>query len=612
MAAKMAGAVHDLESAFAEVDAPAVVQHAVRAEVRVDAFAAAAKPARGRQPRHHGAAPRLGWAEGEHGRPHVGGEGARAGGVVAVRMGHENRVNPGAGHRGEQGRAVAGVIGPRVDDRGVRPAQHVAVGAPMGHRPRVRCENAANARSEFQGNSGCRLFRFQCHGRHNTLSPMKVHWLNRYLPRSLYGRAAVILLVPVVTVQLVFSIGFIQRHYEGVTRQMTGNVLLEISTLVERVEAAADPFAAAEAAAEYGTPVAIATTLPAASPVEDDRAFYDLSGRVVTRTLRAGLPGLVAVDLSADERSVALLIDTVNGPLGLSFSRQRVSASNPHQLLILMVATSVLMTVIAYFFLWNQLMPVRRMAEAAEAFGRGQTVPFRPAGATELRRAGAAFLEMRGRIERHIDQRTRMLSSVSHDIRTPLTRMRLGLSLLPESEERAALEEDVKDMEGMLEAFLNFARGEGAGPTEPTDPEALLSRVVEKARRGGHVVETGEMPADPVGLVDLRPLAIERALDNLIGNAVRYGSRALVSLAATQRVLRFTVEDDGPGIPPGGREDALRPFVRLDAARNQDAGSGVGLGLSIAADIARQHGGTLRLGESSRLGGLAVDLVIAR
>lgn len=441
---------------------------------------------------------------------------------------------------------------------------------------------------------------------------MHVHWSSRYLPRSLYGRAAVILLVPVVTVQLVFSLGFIQRQYEGVTRAMTGNVLLEISSLVARVEAAPDPFAAVEAAVGFADPVEIVAVLPAASPAEDARRFYDISGRVVTATLGAGLPGLVAVDLATDPERVSLLIDTANGPLGLSFSRARVTAPNPHQLLLLMVATSMLMTVIAYLFLWNQLLPVRRMAEAAEAFGRGATVPFRPEGATELRRAGAAFLEMRSRIERHIDQRTRMLSGVSHDIRTPLTRMRLGLSLMPESPEREALERDVTDMEAMLEAFLAFARGEGAGPTEPAEPEVLVARVVEKARRGGHAVEVGEMPADPVGPVSLRPLAIERALDNLVGNAVRYGDRAILSLAATQRVLRFTVEDNGPGIPPEARENALRPFVRLDAARNQDAGSGVGLGLSIAADIARQHGGTLRLGESARLGGLAVDLVIAR
>lgn len=441
---------------------------------------------------------------------------------------------------------------------------------------------------------------------------MKVQWLRRSMPRSLYGRAAVALLLPVVTLQFVFALGFIQRHFEDVTRQMTRNILIEVSVLIDRVEAAPDPFAAAEAAAEYGDPIGIETVLPAAGPVEDARGVFDLSGRAAISTLRAELGGLTAVDLQSEGERVAVLIDTANGPLGLRFDRTRVSAQTPVQLFVLMVVASVIMTIVAYLFLSNELRPIRQMAQAAEAFGRGQLLPFKPDGATELRQAGAAFLEMRNRVERHIEQRTLMLSGVSHDIRTPLTRMRLGLSMLPESEERDALMRDVSDMEEMLDAFLSFARGEGAAAPEPTDPEALTRRVVDKARRAGGDVTLGEMPADPVGPINLRAMAIERALDNLVSNGVRYGNKVLVSLAATQRVLRFTVEDNGPGIPRSDRVEALRPFTRLDEARNQDEGAGVGLGLAIAADIARQHGGTLRLGESTRLGGLAVDLVIAR
>ena len=441
---------------------------------------------------------------------------------------------------------------------------------------------------------------------------MKVQWLRRTMPRSLYGRAAVALLLPVVTLQLVFAFGFIQRHFADVTDQMTRNILIEVGVLVTQVNAAPDAFAAAEAGEAYGRPIGIDTFLPAAGPVEDARALFDLSGRAVIATLNAELPGLVAVDLLADEGRVSLLMDTAHGPLGLSFDRSRVSATNPGGLLALMIAASVIMTIVAYVFLSNQLGPIRKMAQAAEAFGRGQHVPYRPAGATELRQAGSAFLEMRNRVERYIEQRTLMLSGVSHDIRTPLTRMRLGLSMLPEGGERDALERDVTDMENMLDAFLSFARGEGAAPPEPTDPEALTMRVIDKARRAGGDVSAGEMPADPVGDIDMRALAVERALDTLVSNAVRHGSRVLVSLAATQRVLRFTVEDDGPGIPPADRDEALRPFTRLDAARNQNDGPGVGLGLAIATDIARQHGGTLRLGSSTRLGGLAVDLVIAR
>ena len=441
---------------------------------------------------------------------------------------------------------------------------------------------------------------------------MKVQWLRRYMPRSLYGRAAVALLLPVVTLQLIFALGFIQRHFEDVTRQMTRNILIEISALIDQVEAASDPFAADEAASAFGEPIEIETLLPAAGPVGDARAFYDLSGRAVITKLRAELPDLVAVDLLSDEGRVSILVDTDMGPLGLSFDRSRVNARNPNQLLVLMVVASIIMTVLAYAFLSSQLRPIRQMAQAAEAFGRGQLLPFKPDGATELRQAGAAFLEMRNRVERHIEQRTLMLSGVSHDMRTPLTRMRLANSMMPDGPEKDALERDIDDMEGMVEAFLSFARGEGEAPAEPTDPEALVARVVERARNAGFDVDFGEMPADPVGLIEVRALAIERALENLVSNAVRHGSRVLVSLAATQRVVRYTVEDNGPGIPPSQRDEALRPFTRLDAARNQDAGSSVGLGLAIATDIARQHGGTLRLGESTRLGGLAVDLVIAR
>lgn len=432
-----------------------------------------------------------------------------------------------------------------------------------------------------------------------------------YFPKSLYGRAAIILLLPVVTIQIVVSVVFIQRLYEDVTEQMTANVLLEVATIVARADAAASASAALAAARDFAEPVAIFATLPAPLPGGDRLSFFDLAGRTVIATLRDGLPGLEGVDLASDGRRVFLRIATANGPLGLEFSRRRVSAANPHQLLVLMLFTSILMTVIAYLFLRNQLRPVKRMAQAAEAFGRGQTVPFRPTGATEVRQAGAAFLEMRSRLERYIEQRTLMLSGVSHDIRTPLTRMRLSLSLLAPGPERDALERDVADMEAMVEAFLDFARTESGDEVRPTNPIGLAQRVVERARRGGLDVSIGLL-SEATSDVHLRPTAIERALENLIVNGVRYGSHAELSLALTPRTLRFRVEDDGPGIPPSDRAEALKPFTRLDDARNQDAGSGVGLGLAIAADVARQHGGTLTLGTSDRLGGLAVDLIIAR
>jgi len=268
------------------------------------------------------------------------------------------------------------------------------------------------------------------------------------------------------------------------------------------------------------------------------------------------------------------------------------------------------MTAVAFLFLRNQLVPITRLAAAAEAFGKGQTLPYRPRGATEVRAAGAAFLDMRARIERQIEQRTRMLSGVSHDLRTPLTRLKLGLAFLPEDEETLALKRDVADMERLVDEFLAFVRDEAGEEPVATDVAALVTQAVDNARRMGLMVDLG--PVAAAAPVRLRPQAVMRALENLIMNAVRHGTRAMVSLSLTERACRITVEDDGPGIPKDRRDEAMQPFARLDAARDPNKGGGVGLGLAITADVARAHGGALRLGDSEVLGGLRADLVLAR
>ncbi len=418
------------------------------------------------------------------------------------------------------------------------------------------------------------------------------------MPRRLYGRAALILVLPVVTLQLVVSVVFIQRHFEDVSEQMSREV-------ARALQVALDGGPQLATALRFD----IAPASPAAMPAQDTRQWYDLSGIIVTRTLKDRLPDVLRVSLP-DDNTVHLYLMRGESLQRVTFNRERASASNPHQLLVHMVVFGVLMTVIAFIYLRNQLRPITRLARAAEAFGRGRRLPYTPAGAVEVRAAGRAFLDMRARIERQIEQRTLMLSGVSHDMRTPLTRLRLGLSLLDE-EDRVPLERDVDDLQRLLDSFLDFARGEaGAGEPEPVDPVALVSDIVQRAAASGQAVQLTQVTGQ--GTAMLRPLSITRALENLVANALRYGTRCEVSLAITDRALRIRVEDDGPGIPPEQREDALRPFVRLDPARNQDRGSGVGLGLAITADIARSHGGSLRLGDSAHLGGLAVDIVIVR
>lgn len=423
-------------------------------------------------------------------------------------------------------------------------------------------------------------------------------WLKRTMPRSLYGRAALILLLPVLSMQFIVGVVFIQRHFDGVTRQMTEGVVTELVLLSET----------AKEAPQYLDALgrALGLTVAAGGDVAPRRVFYDFSGRLVTETLHAGLPGAVrAVDLS-DQRRVTLGLDSAAGPLTVSFDRRRVSASNPHQLLVIMAVMGALLTLVAYIFLRNQLRPIRRLGRAAQEYGRGRVVPYRLAGATEVRAAGAAFLDMRARLERQTQARRLMLSGISHDLRTPLTRMRLELSLM-DADEAAPLLRDVQDMERLVSAFLDFARADEADTVTPSDPARILRDAVIDAARIG-LAELGQV--DDPGAVALRPMAVRRALDNLLGNALRHGNRARASLIVCRKTVRFAVEDDGPGISADQREEAIRPFVRLDPSRNQDRGPGVGLGLAIVADVARTHGGRLELDKSADLGGLKAQLIL--
>ncbi len=438
-----------------------------------------------------------------------------------------------------------------------------------------------------------------------------MRWIGakRYLPRSLYGRAALILLVPVVTLQIIVSFSFIQRHFEGVTEQMTRNVALELRYLLSLIDDVSESDTALEAVTPIADPLAFTLELPSEPPGRDFRPFYDFSGRVMMDTLRAEVEGVLRVDLSVGKQ-VRIWVATRHGPVFAEFARRRVSASNPHQLLVLMVFAGILLTLVAFVFLRNQFKPIERLASASEAFGKGRVEDYHPSGAAEIRAAGRAFLDMRTRMLRHMEQRTMMLAGVSHDMRTPLTRLRLGLSMVEESPEIKAMERDVEDMERLIDEFLAFSRDDSLDDPERTDPVKLTREVVGKFSESGHAVRIREIVGS--GSAVLRPMAVSRALENLIGNAVRYGSVCEVEISISSRAVRILVEDDGPGIPEESRDEALKAFVRLDPARNQDRGSGVGLGLAIASDIAHRHGGSLTLGTSTELGGLEADLVLAR
>ena len=425
------------------------------------------------------------------------------------------------------------------------------------------------------------------------------------MPKRLYWRAAFILLFPVIFLQLIVSVVIIKRHFEGVTEQMTGTVASQIKLIASTVEAAEIDAAIELSEALDMKLLAIESD---SSVGLNSKRFYDVSGIVVIRELYK-LKWVQNVDLLDDDYvTVTLrLADTI---FQLQFDRARVSASNPHQLIVNMVVFGAFFSLIAFMYLRNQLRPITRLAAAAEAFGRGQTVPYTASGAIEVKAAGNAFLEMRNRIERHIEQRTMILSGVSHDLRTPLTRLKLGISLL-DSDDKEPLERDLEEMGLMLDEFLTFAK---AQDNEKSNFELLtVSSILDSLRTDYQRSNAKLHVANNItaGSYLMRPSLIRRALDNIIGNALRYGTLANLKVTIDNEHINFIVEDDGPGIPTEMRPEALKPFSRLDPARNQDKGMGVGLGLPIASDIAQAHGGSLRLLKSDKYGGLRAEFKIA-
>ena len=422
-------------------------------------------------------------------------------------------------------------------------------------------------------------------------------FLKPFAPRTLYGRAAAILLLPMLTLQLAVAAVFVQRHFEDVTAQMTNNLLLEVELVLRVLER--------QAVAEVRQGVAEELKIelrPWDGVISGNRmVFYDISGRTIVPLMRSRLDGLREIDLS-DLDFVVLGLMSPKGLVQLKLERDRVSASNPHQVLVLMVFTGIFMTLIAYMFLRNQLRPIKRLSAASAAFGRGQRVTLSPSGALEVRAAGQAFLDMRDRIERQIEQRTMMLSGVSHDLRTPITRLQLALELMggPEVED---LKKDVSAMQMMVDSFLNYARDLAADPVEDVDLVALCVQLAARMKPPARF----ELVGAP-RLWALRPVPIGRAIENLLVNAGRYGSQIILALHFEETDLRIAVHDNGPGIPEAQREAAAKPFVRLEAARGQNHGGGVGLGLAIAADVARSHGGQLVLGDSAALSGLSAEI----
>ncbi len=427
-------------------------------------------------------------------------------------------------------------------------------------------------------------------------------WLNGVMPKGLYARVLLIIILPMVILQSVVAFVFMERHWNLVTQRLSAGVVQDIAALIDVYrDYPQDKDRAKIKKIAQDRLGLVVDFLPLGDlPPPGPKPFFSLLDQALSEEIRKqiGLP--FWIDTVGKSALVEIRIQLKQTVMRVFARRSAAYASNSEIFLIWMVGTSLILITVAVIFLRNQIKPILRLADAAESFGKGREAPnFRPRGAREVRQAAAAFIEMKTRIERAIEQRTAMLAGVSHDLRTVLTRFKLELALIGDSPEVEAMKRDVDEMARMLEAYLAFARGDLGEQSAETDMAAFLEELKVDVERDGHQVNVA-FHGPPI--VTVRPAAFKRCLANLVSNAARFAHTISITGHSDHRWLTFTIDDDGPGIPLEMREDVFKPFLRLDDARNQDQG-GTGLGLAIARDIARSHGGDIMLGDSP-LGGL--------
>lgn len=435
-------------------------------------------------------------------------------------------------------------------------------------------------------------------------------FLERHLPEGLYPRSLIIIIAPIVLLQAIMAFVFMERHWDNISTRLSKAVAREISFLAELYETmppTKESRDLLENMAKQRLALGLEIRVNDALPPPAVKPLFSLLDLKLSKQIRKRVGRPFWLDVLGKSGFVDIRVqvgkDTV---FRVVTDQSRAYASNSYIFILWMVGSSLVLLAVAIVFLRNQIWPIKQLAEAAQSFGKGHDVPdFHPRGAIEVQSAARAVIGMKDRIQRHVDQRTAMLAGVSHDLRTILTRFRLQLAVLEETEQVNELKHDVQEMQSMLEGYMNFVRGDGGEQAEITDVAAMLHQVQARLEREG--LNTTFTIADGLQ-VKVKANALKRCISNLVNNAGRHGQTVKVAAKFVGNELVIIVEDDGPGIAEEHREEVLRPFVRLDDARNQDD-TGSGLGLTIALDIARSHGGELILSDSE-LGGLKASLRI--
>ncbi len=447
--------------------------------------------------------------------------------------------------------------------------------------------------------------------------------IKHFLPRTLFGRSLLILILPIFFIQVISTFIFFDRHWSRMTSRLAFAVAGEVAIILSYFNE--DDFQDDNTLKDFGSSQKIINlserqlgfliTYDRGDKISVDGADDYFKGweTMIKRTLAYELSGVISypftIDVDFKEKWVELRIQLSNGVLNILIPQRRLFSSTTYIFLLWVFSASIILLIISVLFMRNQIRPIRKLAIAAERFGRGRDVKnFKVEGAKEVRQAGQAFLEMKNRLQRQISQRTEMLAGVSHDLRTPLTRLKLQIAMLGDSPDIFDMKKDINEMEKMIEGYLNFVRGDGKESATITDIPEILSSVVNLAKRNGYDIS---LNLNNISVcAPLRPLAFRRCLNNLIDNAAKYADKIWVSLDRTEdgKVVKIKIEDNGIGIDESKFDDVFKPFYRIDSSRNMDTG-GVGLGLPIAMDIIHSHGGAIWL-EKSIYGGLCVNVTL--
>jgi two-component system osmolarity sensor histidine kinase EnvZ len=423
--------------------------------------------------------------------------------------------------------------------------------------------------------------------------------IKRWIPTSLFARSLLIIILPIAIMQLAVTWLFFSAHEDTVTSRLAEALAGEVAAIVEIYEE--DPAGLAQLQERAQGTVGLSVAFkPEDLPTSDRRNPF----RSIDRTLRGALDSALEHDFWFDTTrypsNVAIWVKVQDGSLSFIAPKDRAIATQGHIFVLYLAGATLILTAVAVLFIRNQVRAIERLAEAADSFGRGGDVSgFHPHGAREVRQAGEAFIAMRDNINRFMEQRTALLASVSHDLRTPLTRLKLELAMEGPSEQVEAMKRDLLEMEYMIDEYLEFARGEAGEAAQAAPIMEIAHAVADGARRTGAEIT---VEGDAALSAPLRRKAFARALTNLVDNAAAHGDKVEIRADLIGDHVLITVDDDGPGIAPERYDEAFAPFSRLDESRNQNE-KGVGLGLAIARDVVRSHGGDLVL-DRSPLGGL--------